>query len=134
MARKPPDDYCMLCDASPCACNKKTAKRTRPPTPRLAPPAVEQPSRTASTLTGFRPPKVEQSARPAATMLNTTPLRDEDDPALRRAVTIIAESGLLDGPEMAKHRKLIDLTDDQIIQIRASEWTKRKERRDHPVE
>lgn len=135
MARKAVDEYCMLCDQSPCACNKKVTKKVaRPSAPRLAPPAVEQPARTAPTLAGFRPPKVEQPARVVPKVLNTTPVKDEDDPALRRAVTIFVEAGMVSNESIIEHRNLIDLTDQQILKIRASEWMRRKERRDHRPE
>lgn len=87
------------------------------PTPSVAEqPTVQQAQRAglSAVKRNTEPPKPKLKPVP---VIQQAVSQEEED--LRRAVTIIANAGLLDEKEMRKHRNLIDLPE---VRIKAIVW------------
>lgn len=113
-------DTCMFCNQLPCSCSKKTPVKKTPKS-RVAKPAAAavtttpqpiapEPKRTVTPIRVTSPPR-----RPIAN-LNSRPdhsairsVKSDDERELARAITVLANAGLLHKSELARHRKLIDL-------------------------
>lgn len=135
-------DGCLFCDPSPCTCNtrpKKTApiKRTVPTTAAQPPVATSSPVAERSMRAVVTPQKraglqavKRQPAIPRPVVVKPAPVVvksvSDGEAELMRAVTVIADAGLLGEGEMRKHRKLIRLPD---ARIRAIVWRQRYDSR-----
>ncbi len=133
MAGRNRDDYCILCGDEPCEMHRPKKKATKPALPRNEPvrmpklPANEPLSRpTRAGLGAVR--KAPAKTVPPVKASKLPPMRvDPEEEEMKRAITVLAEAGLLDEDEMRKHRRMINLTD---TRIRAIVWAQRKEVRE----
>lgn len=121
MARNKVDD-CMFCGNNPCDCNKPSKPERAQKIPRATKPTVvvELPAEAvAPAIKSVRPParvpnRVPLCKRePAQRVQPKTPtvkqFRTEDEKEWRRALTVIALSGLIGEDELTKHRDSFDL-------------------------
>lgn len=107
-------DTCMFCNRAPCACNAKPIKTsvkkvapnpTMPAKPKLEPklepkPIPAPPSRSAV-------PQPRKEVRPNLSGIRA--IRSKDEEELARAITVLAEAGLLHRDELIRHRIMIGL-------------------------
>jgi hypothetical protein len=108
-------ESCMFCAPNPCTCFEKPKRR-----------AVPKPSVATSKPQPVIPDPVLEPRR--AGLMQTSAVRAalEEDKELRRAVTIFAESGMLDSTEVTKHLDLLDMSPVEakllIWKLRRQEW------------
>jgi hypothetical protein len=103
-------DECMFCGGNPCECNKpsKPTRIRKVPTgetPAVAPPAkrLRPPAKVPHAATVRSPAPAQRTPAPVKQY------RTEEEQQWRRAITIIAESGLIGEDELTKHRASINL-------------------------
>jgi len=136
MAGRKRDDFCLVCMESPCECKKarvvKEVKAARPalpvalPTVKPVKQSVPQPviRPTRAGLGAVKKSPVRVAAPSVAKPTRLPPPRvDPEEEEMKRAITVIAEAGLLDEAEILKHRRMINLSD---TQIRAILWKQKR--------
>lgn len=135
MARRTRDDYCLICMASPCACNKKKSIPSRPPARKTtAPTASVEPAKPATQSVlpvrraglgavrkaAIQPPPPKPVVQHQANKIEPSAA----DREMARAVTILVEAGMVSEESIQVYRRYVNLTD---TEIRAILWKQRRE-------
>lgn len=128
MARRAKDDYCLICSASPCECNKKAAspksvsRKTVTSTPVTPAPPATQPTRRAGLGAVRRIAPSAPTQKPVTRHKVARIEPSSDDLDMARAVTVLVKAGLVSEASIQEHRRFVNLTD---TEIRAILWKQR---------
>lgn len=116
MAARKSDEACIFCLPDPCSCAtppKKTVRTTAKPTIKSVPQATEQPK-----------PAVRSGV--SSVRSDAATAQEADERELRRALTVLCESGLVSSTDIEAHRADLNLTSTQIDVLlwkqRRDEW------------
>lgn len=99
---------CIFCDPNPCGCNSK--KKTSPSVRKKLPGSVA----IRSTVKSVVKPVVKSTASTAPRKATPRPVAVDPELELSRAITVLAEAGLLPAEELIKHKEKLQIPKQKI--------------------